>query len=255
VAPAFSHAIVREPADTLAAGLTTADLGPADVALARRQFDAYLAAVANAGLLVEILDPLPAYPDAHFIEDTAVVVPEVAVITRPGAPERRGEADLVAPSLRRHRRLAQIAAPGILDGGDVLVIGRHALIGLSARTNADGAAQLGGILAGLGYTWQTVPVGAGLHLKSSINLVAEGVLLVTAAFAHHEALTGYRTIAVPDDEAYAANVLRLHDHLLIPQGFPETRRRLEPLGVPVTELAMSEFQKLDGGLTCLSVRF
>ncbi|MBW2410598.1 MAG: amidinotransferase, partial [Deltaproteobacteria bacterium] len=195
------------------------------------------------------------YPDAHFVEDTAVVTPDLAVIARPGASARQGEEDSIAPVLARYRNTERIVAPGTLDGGDVLMVGNHFFIGISERTNKDGAAQLGKFLEEYGNTWDAVPVGAGLHLKSSINCIGNNTLLVTEEFQKNEALQKYDKIIVTTDEKYAANTLWINDHLITPAGFPETRRRLDAAGMKVIELDMSEVRKMDGGLTCLSIRF
>jgi len=189
------------------------------------------------------------------VEDTAVVTRDVAVLARPGATVRRGESVAMEPILAAHRPVRHIESPGTLDGGDVLLVGTHALIGISDRTNEAGAQQLGEILGEHGHTWQTVPVAAGLHFKSSVNLVDEKTLLLTARFARDQALAGYARIVVPDHESYACNVLLLNGRLLIPSGYAETRRRLERLGREIIELDTSEFRKMDGGLTCLSLRF
>ena len=251
----FTHAITRRPARTLGAGETTAALGAPDLSLALAQFAAYVAALHTCGLAVTILDPLVEFPDAHFVEDTAVVTAEVAVISRSGAGSRRGEQGHMMSELAKHRTTLAIEAPGTLDGGDVLMVGRHFLVGVSDRTNEEGAAQLGCILADHGCTWQAVEVGAGLHLKSSVNLVAENTLLVTAGFADSEALTNFKKIVVPATEEYACNTLLVNDHLLLPEGYPQTREVLESMGMPVICLDTSEFRKMDGGLTCLSLRF
>lgn len=250
----FSHAICRRPSPDLARGLTTADLGAPDFELACRQHEAYVQTLRDLGLAVTVLDPAPGFPDAHFIEDTAVVTPQVAVITRPGHPDRRGEERSVAPVLAKHRPLEHIAAPGTVDGGDVLMVGNHFFIGVSERTNAAGAAQLASILARYGHTTTAVPVAAGLHLKSSVNELGE-VLLVTAKFAGRDELADHRCMVVPAGEEYAGNTLRINDHLLTPAGYDGVHARLEDLGLGVTTLDMSEMRKMDGGLTCLSLRF
>jgi len=249
----FTHAICRRPGNTLGAGLTTADLGVPDPAKALDQHAAYVFTLAELGLEVTVMDPEPDHPDAHFVEDTAIVTPEVAIICRPGHSDRRGEELSVAKVLAAHRLLEYINAPGLIDGGDVLQVGRHVLVGLSERTNLAGAEQLGAILESNGMSWTPVPVAEGLHFKSSVNEVGE-CLLVTSEFAHREELAGYEKIIVPDDEAYAANTLRINDHLIMPAGYPKTRCLLEPLGLPITELDLSEMRKMDGGLTCLSLR-
>ena len=251
----FTHAIVRQPVANMAAGITTADLGVPEIARARQQFDAYVNALNGCGLAVTVLSPLDGHPDAHFVEDTAVVFPEAAVTTHPGAPSRQGEVDTIAAALSAFRETVAIRPPGTVDGGDVLMVGGHFFIGLSDRTNPDGAEQLCDILGGHGYTVTRVPVADGLHFKSSVNAVADDTLLTTQAFAGHPALANYRQIVVPSGEAYAANTLRVNDRLIMPAGFPETRRLLEALETPIVELDTSEFRKMDGGLTCLSLRF
>jgi dimethylargininase len=157
--------------------------------------------------------------------------------------------------MRTFRRVVRVEPPGTIDGGDVLMVGSHFLVGLSDRTNSDGASRLGRILAGFGYTWEAVPVAAGLHFKSSVNLVGKDTLLTTRQYHDHPALGGFRRIVVSRQEEYAANTLLVNDHLIMPAGFPDTRDKLSALGKPIIEVDTSEFRKMDGGLTCLSLRF
>jgi dimethylargininase len=250
----FTHAIARSPAENFAEGLTTAGLGAPDFVLMQAQHEAYVDALRDAGLEVQVLEAAPRYPDAHFVEDAAVVTPEVAVISRPGAPSRRGEAELMEPVLAAHRPLARIEPPGTLEGGDVLQIGRRFFIGVTARTNEAGARQLEQLLSEHGYRCALIPVTHTLHLKSDLNAVSEETLLVTPALAEHEALAGYEKIVVKTDETYAANVVRVNDRLLMPRGFPRLRDALGARVPNVVELDMSESRKMDGGLTCLSLR-
>jgi len=251
----FTTAVCRRPGPDLGAGLTTTNLGAPDFALACEQFDLYVATLRNIGLEVTVLDALEGYPDAHFIEDMAVVTPDLAVITNPGAPARQGEQHTVAQALGGQGQLDFIRAPGTLDGGDVLMIGNHFLIGVSDRTNSEGARQLGAVLVSFGYTWEVVSVGAGLHFKSSVNLVGDNVLLVTEAFADLDEISCYQRVRVPAGEEYAANTLLINGQLIMPAGYPRTRSSLETLEWPISELDTSEFRKMDGGLTCLSLRF
>ncbi len=252
----FTHAITRKPSKNFARGLTTtAGSEPADYGLMLEQHEAYLEALSAAGLEVIVLDPLPDYPDAHFVEDTAVVTPDVAVITIPGADARKGEAESIAPVLAEFRKVEHIQAPGTLDGGDVLQVGSHFLIGISQRTNLEGAEQLGRILQSYGKTWTAITVGAGLHFKSSVNYVGKNTLLVTSDFTAKEQLKGYDQIVLDSAESYAANTLLVNEYLLIPAGYPDTRKQLETLGFEMIELEISEVRKMDGGLTCMSLRF
>ena len=250
----YTQAIVRKPGPNCAAGLTTSDLGRADYDLLLTQHKHYVNVLCELGLWVEELPAEPDFPDAYFVEDPAVVAPEVAIITIPGAPARQGEQDTLAPVLEQHRPLAHIEPPGTLEGGDVLIVGRHVFIGLSERTNEAGAEQLGQILAAHGYTCTAIPVGPGLHLKSSVNLVGPNALLLTEEFAGRPEFGGYHHIVLSEDEAYASNSLLINGTLMMPAGFPRTRARLEALDQPIIELDVSEVRKMDGGLTCMSLR-
>jgi dimethylargininase len=219
------------------------------------QHSAYVNTLRVLGLTVVELEALPGYPDAYFVEDVAVVVPEVAVITRPGTAARLGEEASMAPVLAQYRPLARIEAPGTLDGGDVLLVGNRCFVGVSERTNEAGADQLAQILAKYGYECTAVPVAAGLHFKSSVNWVGEKTLLVTADFAGRPELDGYEKIVVPEGEETAANVLWVNGRLLIAQGYPQTKQKLLDWGADIIELDTSEAAKMDGGLTCMSLRF
>ena len=252
----FIRAIARKPCKNFSRGLTTTvNPEPADYGLMLKQHAAYLDALKAAGLDVIVLEPQPDYPDAHFVEDTAVVTSDVAVITIPGAAARQGEEESIIPVLAEYRRIERIEAPGTVDGGDVLQVGNHFFIGISERTNKEGAEQLGRILQRYGNTWTAVTVGAGLHFKSSVNYVGQNTLLVTTDFAAKEQLEGYDLIVLDRAESYAANTLLVNKHLLIPAGYPGTCKQLEKLGLNMIEIEVSEVRKMDGGLTCMSLRF
>jgi dimethylargininase len=251
----FSQAIVRKPGPNFAQGITTSDLGSPDYSKMQLQHEAYTQTLRNLGLVVDVLDPLPGFPDAHFVEDAAVVVPEMAVLTFPGAKSRQGEQTAIEPILKRYRSIRKIEPPGTLDGGDVMMVERLFFIGLSDRTNRQGAEQLGRILEEFGYGWKMVTVAAGLHLKSSVNYIGSGTLLVTPEFANMEEFDPYRKIIVDPVESYASNTLWINGTLLTPKGFPNIFDKLQQLGLPLIELEMSEARKMDGGLSCLSLRF
>lgn len=255
----FQHAIVRLPGAALARGLTRVDLGPPDLALAERQHVAYCDALRRAGLDVTVLPDDEAYPDGTFVEDTAIVLPEGALLTRPGAPSRAGEVAAVAAALGIHyTSLAQIDAPGTVDGGDICVAGRRVYIGRSARTNAAGAAQLAQWLAGLGYDSVEVDITgieAILHLKSGMAAIAGGRLLLIEALADHAAFEGCERMVVDAGEAYAANAVQVNGMVFVAAGYPKLAAQLQALGYAIEILDMSEYAKLDGGLSCLSLRF
>jgi dimethylargininase len=251
----FTHAITRRPGKNFAEGLTPFKHETPNYELIIRQHEVYIETLRSFGLNVIVFDALPDYPDAHFVEDTAVVTPDVAVIANPGAASRRGEEESIAEILARYRKIIHIQAPGTLDGGDVLMVGAHFFIGLSERTNKEGVEQLGCTLEAYGNNWTTIPVVSGLHLKSSVNYVGGNTLLITEDFADFDEFRSYDKIIVDKDEAYACNTLLVNDRLITPRGFPTTRRKLERMGLEIIELDMSEARKMDGGLTCLSVRF
>ena len=248
----FTQAIVRTPGPDAGAGLTTAALGKPDHALLLEQHALYVHTLADLGLTITQLAPLPGHPDAYFVEDAALIFPELAIITRPGAPERRLEAEAIAETVANFRTLHRLTAPATLDGGDVLVMNRTVFVGISERTNTAGAEQLASLLPG--YTVTPVPVPAGLHLKSSVTRAGDHLLL-TRALSKRPEFAGAPHLVVPDEEAYAANILTINGTLVMPRGFPKTQALLEKLELPLRLLDQSEVQKMDGALTCLSLRF
>ncbi len=250
----FTHAIARQPATNAGEGLTTAGLGAPDAERMLAQHRDYVRILELLGLKVTVLDADDNFPDSCFVEDSAVVTREVAVITRPGAPSRRGEEVAIEPLLAAHRPIARIVAPGSVDGGDILVMGERVLIGLSGRTNEEGARQLTEINESRGMRCITLAAGDGLHLKSSVNALGDDRLLVTQEFSECSELSEFERIVVPADESYAGNSLWVNGHLLVPAGFPATRELINGLGIETIETRVSEFRKMDGGLTCLSIR-
>ena len=252
----FTHAIARKPGPNFSQGITTAvNAVPPSYEILVSQHEDYIATLKSIGLSVVLLDALPDHPDAYFVEDTAVVTADVAVITNPGAAARKGEEKTIAPVLAQYRQTEKIRPPGTVDGGDILQVDKHFFIGISERTNHEGARQLSRILTRYGYTCASVPVGEGLHFKSSVNYVGKNTLLITEDFVGNDQLVGYETIVVNRAESYAANTLFVNDHLLVPRGYPDTLRKLEALGFDIIELDTSEVRKMDGGLTCMSLRF
>ena len=251
----FTHAFTRLPGENFSDGLTTANLGPPSYELILKQHQAYRQALLNVGLDVVVLPAEADYPDAYFVEDPAIVTPKIAVMTRSGALSRQGEGKSLEPFLEYYRPIFHIQPPGTVDGGDILMVGNHFFIGLSERTNPEGAAQLASLFAAAGHSSETVPVAGGLHLKSGVNYVGSETLLVTKNLADHQAFAHYDKIVLDEDEQYAANTLWVNDTLLIPKGFPKTYSSLAHLGLKIIELDVSEVRKMDGGLTCMSLRF
>jgi dimethylargininase len=251
----LTHAIARKPGKNFNQGLTTSLLGQPDYSLIKRQHAAYVHVLESLGIHVILLEPQDNYPDAYFVEDTAVVTPNVAVITRSGAVSRQGEEKTIAPLLASYRTIEIIHPPGTVDGGDVLMVGNRFFVGVSERTNESGAEQLGRILKQYGHDWHPIRVGDGLHLKSSLNLVGKDTLLLTRSFHDLDVLKDYDQIVLAEKDGYAANTLFINNHLIMPKGFPEVREKLETLQYPIVELDVSEVRKMDGGLTCLSIRF
>lgn len=251
----FKYAITRLPGENFGSGLTTSDLGAPSYPLILTQHQAYVDMLRRLGLEVTVLPPLLTHPDAYFVEDPAIVTSKVAVINRPGAPTRQGEEVSLASVLAHYRPLERIFSPGSVDGGDVLMVGEHFFIGLSERTNQDGAEQLSTILLRYGHTSETIAVGRGLHLKSSVNWLGDERLIITRTLIDSPAFEKFEKLLVDDDEEYAANTLWINGTLLYPAGFHRTREQLEKLGMPLVELDVSEVRKMDGGLTCMSLRF
>lgn len=201
----------------------------------------------------------PRHPDSTFVEDTAVLAPGVAIVTRPGAPSRAGEVDAIRATLARtHPEIREIAAPGTLDGGDVCEADGHFFIKVSQRTNAAGARQLASILAEWGHTSAIIDVreiGGILHLKSGLAYIGEGRVIAIEALARHPALQRCDVVPVDRAEEYAANCIRVNDRVLFAAGHPKLERTLRGLGYDLLTLEMSEFQRMDGGLSCLSLRY
>jgi dimethylargininase len=255
----LTRAIVRPPAATFANGITSSGLGPPDLALALEQHAAYSRELERLGVSVLRLGPEPEFPDSTFVEDAAVVTAGGAILTRPGAPSRAGEVAAVGTALGRwFPDPPEIAAPGTLDGGDVCEAGDHFFIGLSRRTNSEGAAQLTEWLARLGFGAGVIDIRempALLHLKTGISWLGERRMLATAEIADHEALGDWEVVRVPDGEEYAANCIAVNGTLLVAAGFPKTRALLGGLGLEIVPLDMSEYRKMDGGLSCLSIRW
>jgi len=237
-------------------GLTSASLGPPDYQRAMDQYASYVEALRSCGLKVLVLEPDSIYPDSTFVEDVALCTSDFAIVTNPGAPSRNGERIEMKTVLHTYfDSIDTIEAPGTLDAGDVLMCGNHFYIGISERTNQQGADLLIDILNRYDRTGEKVPLKEMLHLKSGVSYLEENSLLVADEFMNHNAFENFQRIEIDLEETYAANSLWINNRVLVPSGFPKTRKLIEQAGYETIILDVSEFQKLDGGLSCLSLRF
>jgi dimethylargininase len=228
---------------------------PIDLERARAQHSAYEWALVEAGCTVRRLDTTDPLPDSVFIEDTAIVLDELAIITRPGAQSRRSETPAVAQWLTKVRPVRQIEAPGTVDGGDVLAVGRMLWVGASERTNDAGAAQLRRLVSPYGYTVEQVPVNGCLHLKSAVTLAAADTVLINRRWVPADAFARCTLIDIDPDEPYAANAVAVGGRVLYPATFPRTRQRLVDHGLSVHTVHMDELAKAEGAVTCCSLIF
>ena len=252
----FSKAIVRTPAKSLVRGITTAGLGEPGYELALEQHRQYVAALESCDLAVEVMEAEEDYPDAMFIEDTALLMPRCAIVTNPGAALRRGEVSRVSTRLSQYYgEVESIKAPGTVDAGDIMMVGDHCYIGLSNRTNEDGASQVIEILAAHDYSGSMIPISESLHLKSSVSYLENNNLVVTGELCDKTEFDQFKQIRISEAERYAANCIWINERVLVPAGFRKSAEMISALGYAVIELDVSEFRKLDGGLSCLSLRF
>jgi dimethylargininase len=253
----FTHAITRRPSPSIIAGLRAVDTGVPDLARMQAHHDDYVAALRSTGAAVIELGALDAYPDSVFVEDTALCLPEGAVVMRPGAPSRLGEAAEMAPHLHAlYADVVTIKGPGFIEGGDILVTETEILVGRSARTDAAGIAELARLVAPWGHSVREVMTPPGvLHFKTDCSLLDAETILATDRLAASGCFADYRVIPVAQGEEAAANTIRFNDIVLMPAGFPRTAERIAAAGFTLREVGNSECAKLDGGMSCLSLRF
>ena len=237
-------------------GITSASLGKPDYELALKQHDSYIAALEKCGLNVKVLAADENFPDSTFIEDAALCTRARAVITNPGAPSRRGETAGMKEVLSGfYNIIEEIRSPGTLEAGDVMMAGDHYYIGLSARTNNEGADQLIAILNKYGMTGSKIPLKEMLHLKTGLSYLENNNLLIYGEFLREREFDKFNKIIVEEEESYSANSVWINGRVLVPAGFKGTAKKVERAGYEVIEVDVSEFRKLDGGLSCLSLRF
>ncbi|MEX0644416.1 MAG: hypothetical protein WD076_03855 [Parvularculaceae bacterium] len=252
----FNRALARAPSPSVVNGLRTSDKGAPKLDGVVREHAAYVRALEDAGVLVDLLPPLIAYPDSMFVEDAALAFPGVAIVLRPGAPARRGEAREIAPALEHRFDRVLRLDEGFVDGGDVLATQSVVYIGQSARTTAQGAQALSALLAQIGLRGAAVTTPAGvLHLKSDCSLLDDETILLTARLAASGVFEGFQQIVVPDGDEGAANAVRVNDRVLIDDAYPRTAELLVNSGYRIIPLPTCEISKIDAGLSCMSLRW
>jgi len=252
----FSRAIVRTPGRSLISGLSMVEGEKPVYKKALVQHQAYIEALQYCGLDVVCLEPLEEYPDSVFVEDTAIIVEDHAIISAPSAPSRAGEAAAIRPVLADILpHVSQLTYPATLDGGDVMVTDQCCYVGISQRTNQEGATQLFNLLDAHGLKGQMVPVDEMLHLKTGITWLGDEHFIATGAHLKHETFSSFSLLSVDAEFAGAANCIAINEKILMPAGYSHVQKTVEQLGREVITVDISEFAKIDGGLTCLSLRF
>ncbi|MCI0659338.1 MAG: arginine deiminase family protein [Acidobacteria bacterium] len=255
----FSKAIVRRPGVNFVEGVTSAKLGKPSFQRALQQHEKYWRALEVCGLRIILLEAEPRFPDSTFVEDVAVLTDRGAILTRPGAESRRGEVAAIRDTLAGYfPAVREIESPGTLDGGDICQAGNHFFIGISKRTNKEGARQLAQMLQHEGFTTAFVNIKGTrgiLHLKSGIAYLGDNRLALIGELAGREVFAEHEIVPVTAGETYAANCVRVNDWIIMAAGYPRFEASLRSLGYDVIPLDVSEFEKMDGGLSCLSLRF
>jgi len=252
----FTKAIVRTPSKSMVNGVTSANLGLPNYELALEQHHDYIDALIRCGLQVKVLSADENFPDSTFVEDTALLTPKCAIIANPGAPSRKGEIIEIKHVLKNYfLSISFIEPPGTVEPGDIMMVGDHFFVGLSERTNEDGAAQIITLLNKCGYSGSVILLKDMLHLKTGVAYLENNNLLAYGEFLQEEEFRDFNIIEIDEDESYAANCIWVNNNVLVPKGFSKTRDKIIDAGYSIIEVDVSEFRKLDGGLSCLSLRF
>ena len=253
----FKNAIVRRPGHSLVNGITsTPELGKPNYGLAVKQHDAYIEALRFCGVEVTVLQADERFPDSCFVEDVAVCTKKFAVVTIPGASSRKGEEKEIIEVIKKfYNDIEYIKETGTLEGGDVMMVKDHFYIELSRRTNREGAKQLIKTLEKYGMSGSIVEISEMLHLKSGLAYLEDNVLLVTGEFINNLEFGKFNKIVVDEGETYSANCIRVNDYVLVPAGYPKTKEKIEKVGFKTIIVDTSEYRKVNGGLSCLSLRF
>lgn len=253
----FSHIIARTPAKSLIHGLTSANLGKPDYQKALDQHNNYIRALQQCDVDITLLPADERFPDSVFVEDVALCTPHCAIITRPGAESRRNETEIIIDTIERFypNKVEKITAPGTVEAGDIMMVEDHYYIGLSARTNQEGANQMIAILQKYGLTGSVVTLEKVLHLKIGLAYLENNNLLAAGEFISKPEFQHLNIIEIPEHESYAANCIWVNDRVIMPAGYPITKAKIEALGYQVIEVDTSEYRKVDGGVSCMSLRF
>lgn len=252
----FNHIIARTPCPALVDGLTSSSLGQPVYSKALEQHHRYIEALQKCDVDILILPPANEFPDSVFVEDPVLCTPHCAIITRPGAESRRGETKIIEAAVRRYyEHVEHIEAPGTVEAGDIMMVGTHFYIGESARTNAEGARQMIAILEKYGLTGSVVRLEEVLHLKTGLAYLENNNLVACGEFVTKPEFQQYNIIEIDPAESYAANCIWVNGKVIMPSGFPNARNKIAALGYEVIEIDTSEYQKIDGGVSCMSLRF
>ena len=253
----FNHIIARTPAKSLINGLTSANLGKPDYQKALDQHNNYIRALQQCDVDITILPASEEFPDSVFVEDVALCTPHCAIITRPGAETRRAETTLITEAINRFypNKVEYIQAPGTVEAGDIMMVDKHFYIGLSARTNQEGAKQMIAILEKYGLSGSVVTLEKVLHLKTGLAYLEHNNLLAAGEFITKPEFQHLNIIEIPEEESYAANCIWVNERVIIPAGYPTTKAKIAALGYQVIEVDTSEYRKIDGGVSCMSLRF
>ena len=255
----FKHTIVRTPCSKICDGITSApELGQPIYEKALEQHAKYIEALKSTGVDVLVLPALEEYPDSCFVEDVAVLSEKCAIITNPGAGSRNGETEYIVEAIKKFYsddQIGYIKEPGTLEGGDVMKVGDTFYVGVSARTNEEGIRQLGEILNKYGMKCVQVPLEKVLHLKTGVNYLEHNNMLVAGEFITKPEFEQYNKVVVPEEEAYGANCIWMNETVIVPEGYPAVLKAVQDLGYETLIVDTSEFRKIDGGLSCLSLRF
>ena len=252
----FKKAIVRIPSKSIISGLSTANIGIPDYQLALIQHKKYIEALNECNIEVIVLPPLEAFPDSTFVEDVALLTDNCAIITNPGAESRKGEIANIEKELKKHyTTIEQISDPGTIEAGDIMMVGSHFYIGLSERTNDFGANQMISILNKYGKTGSLVSLEKVLHLKTGLAYLENNNLVACGEFLTKKDFQKYHILEIEESESYAANCIWVNNKVIIPMGYPKAKKIIKDAGYEIIEVDVSEFKKLDGGLSCLSLRF